>query len=81
LVSVIVSKLKTYALAILSVLAAVFFALFKGSQAARAKEKLDASENARETEQKATQALVDGLESEQEARNEDIDTSKRDHFS
>lgn len=74
------SKIKSWAIAGLAILATVAYALFRTEQARRAKEKLKGVQQARETERKAGEALVDGLKKEQEVRNEEVDTNRRDHF-
>ena len=73
-------KIKSYALIVVSGLLAVAYALFKSEQAARAREKLKASEAARETERKANQALNDGLQKEKEAKNAKVDVNSRTDF-
>jgi len=75
----VISTIKTWLLGGLAVIASVLFALFRGEQAARAREKVKASEKARKTEQKASKALVDGLKKEGEAH-ENIDTINRTDF-
>jgi len=75
-----ISTIKTWLLGIASVLAAVFFGLFQSQRAARAKEKLNASEKARKTEKKATSALLGGLKNEQEASDAKVGNSTRNHF-
>lgn len=75
-----IEKIKIYAIGALVFVATFFYALFRMEQVKRAKEKLNAIKSARETEQKATGALVTGLKKESEIRNEKIDPDKRDHF-
>ena len=62
------SSIKTYAIAILAVLLGVVTALFYRSKAKYESTVRDASEEARATEKKSTEALVKGLEKEAEAR-------------
>ena len=76
-----IGKIKTYALAGLAILASIFYALFRSQQALRAKEKLKGQVQARKTEAKAADAMVEGLEKEREVKNAKVNTTKRDHFS
>lgn len=71
------SKLKGYALAALSVLAAVLAALWQHSKASHAKDKLAGEKAARETENKANKAMVEGLNDENKIQNDNtVDRSK-----
>lgn len=75
------STLKTWAVAALSFLSVVLFAVGRAKDASRAKADRKRTEAARQTEQAATKAMLDGLEREQEAVDEAHNTSgKRDHF-
>ena len=70
------SQLKTYLLAALGLVSAVFAALFyreKAKEGERAKA-------AQKVQEKASDALVEGLENEQKVKNEKVDTSKRTDF-
>lgn len=73
-------KLKAWAISVLGVISAILLALVYRGKAKHEKSLREASEGARETEAKAVEALIDGLQKEREAINE-IDTIKRDHFS
>ena len=78
------STIKAWGVAILGVLAAIFFGLFQHQRAKRKGEQLNRVKTARETEKKATDALVGGLTKEQQAlENAKIKVGKskrRDHF-
>ena len=72
-----------YIAAIGTFIAAVFAALFYREKAGREKEKRVATEAARETERKATDALTHGLTREQqevERAKSDSAGGRRDHF-
>lgn len=71
------SKLKTYALAAVGVLAAVFGFMWQLSRASHIKDKLSGEKAAREVEQKDIKATVEGLENEAKILDSDI---KPDHF-
>ena len=60
------SKLKVYALAILGVIAAVFGFMWQLTRAKHEKALKNGVEQARKTEQKATNAMVEGLENEKQ---------------
>jgi len=76
------SKLKIYLVAGLGFLTAVFYALLQKEKAARADEHAEIAETSRKTQEKASDALVDGITKEQQVTNEKIDPTKpRDHFS
>ena len=75
------SQIKLYLIAGLGILASVFAALFYRKSAQFESAKLDGVEKARETENKATDAMVDGLKNEQEEINEAANSTKRDGFS
>lgn len=71
----ILGKIKTYALAVLGAIAAFGMFMWQFTRANYQKAKLKGVERARETENKATDALIKGLEDEK------TDTDiKRDHF-
>ena len=73
------SKLRTYALAILGVLAAVFGFMWQMTRAKHEKALKKGIEEAREVEQKATNAMVEGLENEQkEIKDAKNNTSRSD---
>ena len=61
------NKLKTYALAIVGVLAAVFGFMWQLTRAKHERALKRGIKEAREVESKATDAMIDGLENEQEA--------------
>ncbi len=62
-------------------IATIFVAYFKGGQAKKHEIKGKTEEAARKQQQASSNALVDGLEKEQEVRNEEVDAdSPRDHF-
>jgi len=73
-----ISKLKAYGLALLGVLAAVFAALFYRERANYKGAQLDGEKAAREVENKATDAMIEGLEAENEIKNDN--TTNRDKF-
>ena len=62
------SNFKTYAIALLGIAAAVFAALFYRSKAKYEGAMRKGVEQVRETEKKATTAMVNGLNREKEAR-------------
>jgi hypothetical protein len=77
------ATLKTWALAALGAITLVLFAVMKGKDAARAKADQKRAEKARETEQQATDAMVEGLEREQEKADEataKVDSGDYSHF-
>lgn len=63
-------KLKTYALAILGVLAAVFGFMWQMTRAKHEKALKRGIEEAREVENKATDAMIEGLENEEQIKND-----------
>ena len=69
-----------YLITILGSIMTVFFAFFKGGEAAKNKIRAKLSERAREAEQMGYEAGIDGVEQEQKNQAEPIDTKKRDHF-
>ncbi len=73
-------RIKIIAAAILAVAAAVFAALFYREKAKREQDKRKASEGARRTERKATDAMTEGLTHEQEAAHAAKTRRTRDHF-
>lgn len=74
------ARIKIIGAAILGIAAAIFAAMFYREKAKREQDKRVASENARKTERKATKALTDGLQKEQEALNEGRRRRGRTHF-
>lgn len=62
------NSLKTYVIAALGIVAAVFAALFYRSKAKYEGAMRKGVEQVRKTEQKATNAMVNGLNREKEAR-------------
>jgi hypothetical protein len=80
---IVLSTVKTWAVAALAAGAAIFGMLFYREKAARKGDQLDASEAARETEHKASDALTGGLKREQdevERAKEKSARGPRDHF-
>jgi len=73
------STVKYYIMAALGFGVVVLYALLQSEKKERAQEKLKGIKKARETEKKATNAMVEGLQNEQDVK-DNIDTSKRDHF-
>ncbi len=75
------SKVKVYALAILGVVAAVFGFMWQLTRAKHEKALKNGVEKARKTEQKATGAMIEGLENEkQETIKASKPSSTRDDF-
>lgn len=68
-------KIKLYGLIALSLLATIFFALFKSEQAGRAKDRLKGEIQARKTGQAANEAMMGGLNDEEAANNKAADPS------
>ena len=68
------SKLKTYVIAVLGVISAVFFGLFYREKAKHEKAVRKGVEKAREVEKNATEALLEGLENEGKITIDDDDT-------
>ena len=64
------SKLKTYALAVVGVLAAVFGFMWQMTRAKHERALKRGIEEAREVENKATDAMINGLEKENEIKND-----------
>ena len=75
------TKIKAYITAAASVAAVIFYALFQRQKAARAEEKAEREEAVREYQQAGYEALVGGLKNEERAKNEKVNTARRDHFS
>ena len=75
-----ISTIKTYAIAALGVLSSILAVLFYRGKATQERDKRKAQEAARKAEQKATEALVEGVEREKEAEHGKVDPAKRDHF-
>ena len=69
-----------YITPILAVISAVFWGLLQREKKEQAQGKVEREETAREYENAGSEALINGLEKEQQVNNETIDTSKRDHF-
>lgn len=76
-------KLKLWGIGLLSGLLLLFYTLFKAEKAKRTREKLQRVKAARETERKATEAMVEGQKREkrgvQNARDK-AKSGRRDHF-
>ena len=70
------STIKNYLLAGLAVLTGILAALWQYQKAKFAKASLRGSEKARETEKKATNAIIDGMEKENEIKNS-TDTDRK----
>ncbi len=79
----ILERLKNWGLILLGILAAIATAGYYRQKAGRESDKRKAEEGARRTERKATDAMVDGLNHEQQevtdARNKSRN-GRRDHF-
>lgn len=73
-------KIKTILLAVASGISLIFFAIIKSNKAKEAEEKAKRAESALKQKSASTDALVDGLQKEQEIKNEKIDTPNRNHF-
>jgi len=78
LVLEMLSSLKTYALAILGGLAAIFGFMWQMTRAKHEKALKDGIEKARKVENKATDAMVEGLENEGKIQSDN--TTNRDKF-
>ena len=74
---------KIYAAAgiIFGVIAAIFTAWFKGGQFKENEIKAKSEETAREYQQAGSEAIIGGIEKENQVRNEKVDTDSRSHFS
>ena len=75
------SQIKLYVMGGLAALATIFFALWKTTAAGRERDKLAAERKKRDIEKLGNEAAYIGLKRQQEIRDEDINTSTRDHFS
>jgi hypothetical protein len=73
------SKIKSYALAILGMLAAFAGFMWQMTRAKHEEALKDGIEDARETEQKATKTMVEGLENEAKITQNDT-APDRNHF-
>jgi len=71
------STLKTWGLAIASIAVAILYALFQHEKLARASDKLKIAKAAQKQQQKASEAMVKGLENEKQVENEKVDTKNR----
>lgn len=74
------STIKTYAMATLAILAAILFGLWNWEKARRQKERAKGLINQRKVERKGTDALVKGMQKENEETNKPVDTDERKHF-
>ena len=72
------SKLKTYALAILGVLAAFAGFMWQMTRASNLKAQVKREKAARTTEKKAVTEIIDGIEKENEIKNDN--TTDRNSF-
>jgi len=71
------SSIKAYVMAALAVAVGVLAALWQYSRASHANDKLAGEKASREVENKANDAMIDGLEKEDEIKNNNtIDRSK-----
>ena len=70
------STIKNYLLTGLAIVASLAVAAASWYRSLLKSAQLKGSEDARETEKKATKAMLEGLDNE----SKDIDTSDRDHF-
>ena len=75
-----ISTLKSWALAVLGAISAVFAVLWSLGKAKHEKERREAEENAREVESNAVNSMIEGLNREEEARNEETTPGRFDHF-
>ena len=75
------NKIKTYALAVLGVLTAVFGFMWQLTRAKHEKALKKGIEEAREVENKATDAMIDGLNKEQKAEEDAKNNTNRSDFS
>lgn len=74
------SKIKLYLAAAMGAIALVIGIFVAGGKSATAKIKAKTQKKAHDVENMGNEAAYIGLKRAQEIRNEDIDTSKRDHF-
>jgi len=72
------SKIKTYAIAALAVIAGVLAALWQYQRAAFANARLKGEKRVRKTEKKAVNAMIAGLENENEVKNDKADPNRDD---
>ena len=78
LVSVMLSKLKTYALAILGAVAAFGLFMWQMTRANFKAAELKGQKAARDTERKAVETMIDGMEAENDIKKDN--TTNRDNF-
>lgn len=74
------AKIKLFGMFALSIAAAILYGLWNREKYKRQKEHAMGLIKKQKVEGDATKAMVEGLNNEQKAVN-DLDTSKRDHFS
>lgn len=76
-------RLKSWGLILLGIIAAIASVFGLWQKAGREKDRRKAEENARRTEHKATDAMTDGMQNEQQEVNRARDQARRgrrDHF-
>ncbi len=71
------TTLLIWSLLALFALAAIFFGLWRASKASRERDRRKGVMKALKAKDKAVDAMVNGLEKEEEVRNEKVDTSDR----
>lgn len=74
------TKIKFAVMGGLAFLATLFFGLWKHAQAGRERDKRKAEEKKREVEKLGVEAMIGGLERENETTKKPVDTSRRNHF-
>ena len=74
------STIKYWVIGILTLGVSILFGLWKGQQAARAKDELNRMKLGKKAKEQADKALIDGLQREQESKNEKINDSDIDRF-
>ena len=75
-----IEKITSVLLVIASVLAFVFRGKAASAKVDLEQERRERSDAAREYEQAGSEAMVSGLEKEQEVEHETVDASRRDYF-
>jgi len=75
------SKIKIGIAAAGAFIMAILYALLQKEKKERADEHAQIAESSAKTDKKVTQAVIDGAKRQDDIQNEDIDTTRRDHFS
>ncbi|WP_372743282.1 hypothetical protein [Neptunomonas sp.] len=75
------SKIWAFLAAIGGILLGVLKVFSLGQKSAENKIKAQQEEAAREYENAGSEAMISGLEKERKAKDDKVDTAKRDHFS